>query len=190
MLGGACDLTQSWPQPSLAPWPHRPRGSGHKGWGGSGRGANAEGSEPSGNTGCCLKAWALGFPKALQVLSTCMDSTPGHERVRVSHSAVSHSLRPHGLQPARLLSMGFSGKSTGVGCHALPRGLPRPRNRTQVSLLAANALPSEPLGKPRQEAGTDSQTEPQPASATPPVCLPRVLCPGPQAGQAQLHCSC
>ena len=38
-----------------------------------------------------------------------------------SHSVVSDSSWPHGLQPTRLLrpSVGFSGKSTGVGCHCL-----------------------------------------------------------------------
>ena len=50
-----------------------------------------------GTHGWCLKAWTLGFHKALQVLSICTDSTPRHERTRVGHSAMSDSLRPHGL---------------------------------------------------------------------------------------------
>ena len=37
---------------------------------------------------------------------------------------MSDSVRPHGLQPTRLLhSWDFPGKSTGVGCHCLLRGL-------------------------------------------------------------------
>ncbi|CAI9165783.1 unnamed protein product [Rangifer tarandus platyrhynchus] len=35
-----------------------------------------------GTHGWCLKAWTLGFHKTLQVLSTCTDSTPGHEHLR------------------------------------------------------------------------------------------------------------
>ena len=42
----------------------------------------------------------------------------------VSHSVMSNSLRPHGLQPARLLCPWDSpSKDTGVGCHALLRGI-------------------------------------------------------------------
>ena len=38
------------------------------------------------------------------------------------------SLRPRGLQPTRLLSpWDFPGKSTGVGCHVLTKGLPHPK---------------------------------------------------------------
>ena len=44
--------------------------------------------------------------------------------VCVSHSVVSNSWWPHGLQPARLLSQWDSpGKNTGVGYHALLRGI-------------------------------------------------------------------
>ena len=42
--------------------------------------------------------------------------------VHFSGSVVSDTLRPHGLQPTRLLHPCDSpGKSTGVGCHCLPR---------------------------------------------------------------------
>ena len=48
--------------------------------------------------------------------------------VLFSHLVMFNSLRPHGLQPTRLLHpWGFSGKSTGVGCHCL----------LQTSLLAS-----------------------------------------------------
>ena len=41
-----------------------------------------------------------------------------------SRSVVSDSLQPHGLKLTRfLLSMGFSGKNTGAGCHALLQGI-------------------------------------------------------------------
>ena len=41
-----------------------------------------------------------------------------------SRSVVSNSSQPHGLQPTRLLHpWDFPGKSTGVGCHHLLRGL-------------------------------------------------------------------
>ena len=42
----------------------------------------------------------------------------------VSCSAMSDSLRPHGLQPCQApLSMGFLGKNTGMGYHALLQGI-------------------------------------------------------------------
>ena len=42
----------------------------------------------------------------------------------LSHSVVFNSVRPYGLQPARLLCpLDSPGKSTGVGCHALPQGV-------------------------------------------------------------------
>ena len=42
----------------------------------------------------------------------------------ISHSVVSDSLRPYGLYPTRLLCpQNFPGKSTGVGCHYLLRGI-------------------------------------------------------------------
>ena len=52
--------------------------------------------------------------------------SPMHEseKWKWSRSVVSDSLRPHGLQPTRLLyPWDFPGKSTGVGCHCLPRQL-------------------------------------------------------------------
>ena len=46
------------------------------------------------------------------------------EKWKWSCSVVSDSYRPHGLQPTRLLHpWDFPGKSTGVGCHCLLRGL-------------------------------------------------------------------
>ena len=55
----------------------------------------------------------------------------------LSGSVMSDSMQPHGLQPARLLSpWDFSGKNTGVGCHALLPGSSRPRDQTHVSCLA------------------------------------------------------
>ena len=46
------------------------------------------------------------------------------EKWKWSHSVVSDSSWPHGLQPTRLLRpWDFPGKSTGVGCHCLLRGL-------------------------------------------------------------------
>ena len=40
------------------------------------------------------------------------------------------------------------GKNTGVGCCALLQGPSQPRDRTQISCIAADSLPSEPPGKP------------------------------------------
>ena len=62
-------------------------------------------------------------------------------------SVMSGSLRPHGLQPTR----NFPGKNTGEGCHILLfRGPSLPRGRTHLGLLhcQADALLSEPQGKP------------------------------------------
>ena len=50
--------------------------------------------------------------------------SPTHEseKWKWSHSVMSKTWRPHGLQPTRLLRLwDFPGKSTGVGCHCLPR---------------------------------------------------------------------
>ena len=50
--------------------------------------------------------------------------SPMHEseKWKWSHSVVSDSSRPHGLQPTKLLHpWDFPGKSTGVGCHRLPK---------------------------------------------------------------------
>ena len=45
------------------------------------------------------------------------------------------------------------GKNTGVGCHALLWGSPRPRARTRVSCTQAGPSPSKPAGKPSPEQG-------------------------------------
>ena len=53
--------------------------------------------------------------------------SPMHEseKSKWSCSVVSDSLWPHGLQPTRLLHpWDFPDKSTGVGCHCLPRIFP------------------------------------------------------------------
>ena len=51
---------------------------------------------------------------------------------------MSDSLRPRGLQPARLLWPWDSpGKNTGVGCHALLRGMFLTRGSTRVSCMAS-----------------------------------------------------
>ena len=50
--------------------------------------------------------------------------SPMHEseKSKWSRSVVSNPQRPHGLQPSKLLPpWDFPGKSTGVGCHCLPR---------------------------------------------------------------------
>ena len=52
----------------------------------------------------------------------------------LSCSVVSDSLWPHGLQPAKLLSMDFPGKNTGVDCHALLQRI-FPTQRLNLSLL-------------------------------------------------------
>ena len=52
--------------------------------------------------------------------------SPMHEseKSKWSRSVVSDSMQPHGLKPTRLLRpWDFPGKSTGVGCHCLLRGL-------------------------------------------------------------------
>ena len=46
------------------------------------------------------------------------------------------------------LSMGFSRKNTGVGCHFLLRGSSRLRDGTQVSCIAGRFFTPEPPGKP------------------------------------------
>ena len=48
----------------------------------------------------------------------------GSEKWKWSCSVVPNPQRPHGLQPSRLLCpWDFPGKSTGVGCHCLLRGI-------------------------------------------------------------------
>ena len=64
-------------------------------------------------------------------------------------SVISGSLRPHWLWPARLLppSMGYPGKSTGLGCHFLPRGPSHPGSEPGLP-HCRQTLQSEALGKP------------------------------------------
>ena len=65
-------------------------------------------------------------------------------------SVVSDSLRPHGLQPARLLRpWDFPGKSTGVGCHALPQGSFPTQGRGPPSPALQQPLYHCTLGRPR-----------------------------------------
>ena len=67
-------------------------------------------------------------------------------------AVMSDSLRPRGLQPTRLFHpWDFPGKSTGVDCYFLSRGSSQPRYRTWASRKQADALPSEPSGKPHTE---------------------------------------
>ena len=50
---------------------------------------------------------------------------------------MSDSLQLYGLQPTRLLCPWYSpGKKTGVGCHALLQGSPRPRDPTHISYVS------------------------------------------------------
>ena len=46
------------------------------------------------------------------------------------------------------LSMEFSGKNIGVGCHAFLQNLPDPWIEPESSTCQADSLPSEPRGKP------------------------------------------
>ena len=58
---------------------------------------------------------------------------------------------PWPIVPARFLCpWDFLGKNTGVGCHCpSPGDLPDPRIEPSSPILQADALPSEPPGKPR-----------------------------------------
>ena len=59
-------------------------------------------------------------------------------------SVVSDSLQPSGPEPARLLCPWDSpGKNTGVGCHFFLQGI-FPTQGSNLSLLQADAFPSEP----------------------------------------------
>ena len=65
--------------------------------------------------------------------------SPMHEseKWKWSRSVVSNPQRPHGLQPTRLLRpWEFPGKSTGVGCHCLPRLLSMTYSKSVCSHLA------------------------------------------------------
>ena len=70
--------------------------------------------------------------------------------VRWNRSVESDSLRPHGLWPIRLLCpWDFPGKSAGVDCHLLLQGNPpNPGIEPLSPALQADALPSNPPGKP------------------------------------------
>ena len=64
------------------------------------------------------------------------------------------SLQPHGLYVAYQapLSMGFSGKNTGVGSHSLLQGnLPGPGMEPWSPELQVGSLLSEPQGKPKSQ---------------------------------------
>ena len=89
----------------------------------------------------------------------------------LSRSVMSNSLQPHGLQPTRLLCpWRFSGKNTGVDCHALPNPGIEPRSLA----LQADSLPSQPPGKPKNTGGQ-------------PIPSPGDL-PDPGIKQSLLHC--
>ena len=63
----------------------------------------------------------------------------------VSHSAVSDSfVTPWTIAHQAPLSMKFSGKNTGVGCHFLSRDLPDPGIEPGSATLQADSLLSEP----------------------------------------------
>ena len=60
-------------------------------------------------------------------------------------------MQPHGLSPTRVLHpWNFPGKSTGVLPFPSPGDLPDPGTESGSPALQANALPSEPPGKPLQ----------------------------------------
>ena len=65
-------------------------------------------------------------------------------------SVVYDSLRPHELQPTRVLCpWDFLGRNTGVGCHFLLQGIfPTQGSNSRSPASRADALPSEPPGKP------------------------------------------
>ena len=77
-----------------------------------------------------------------------------------SRSVVSDSLQPHGLLATRLLPpRDFPGKSTGVGCHfPSPGDLPDPGIKPQSPAFQADALNSEPPGKPKVQNKTVSKS--------------------------------
>jgi len=67
----------------------------------------------------------------------------------LSRSVMSDSLQPHGgiACQAPLVHEDSSGKTTGVGCHAL--FLPDPGIKPRSPPLWADSFPSEPPGKPK-----------------------------------------
>ena len=98
-----------------------------------------------------------------QILYHWLPGKPRWERERerecvcvcvVVVSVISNSLQPNRLQPARLLcSWYFPSKNTGVGCHALPRGIfPTLGLKSHLLCLLHCQVGSSPLmppGKPR-----------------------------------------
>ena len=69
----------------------------------------------------------------------------------VSRSFMSDSLTPWTVSHQAPLSMEFSSKNTGVGCHSLLQGdLPDPGVGPKSPALQADSLPSEPLRELRE----------------------------------------
>ena len=56
--------------------------------------------------------------------------------VKSSHSVMSDSATPWTVAYQAPLSMGFSSKSTGVGCHFLLQGIFPTRDQTRVSSIS------------------------------------------------------
>ena len=64
-------------------------------------------------------------------------------------SVMSHSATPWIVAHQAPLSMGFSGKNTGIDCHALLQGIfPNQGIKPGTPALQVDSLPSEPPGKP------------------------------------------
>ena len=76
-----------------------------------------------------MKEW-IPFSVLVIYCATCMHAQ--------SLQSWSDSLQPHGAHQAPL-SMGFSSKNTGVGCHPSSRGSSQPRDWTQVSWISCIA---------------------------------------------------
>ena len=85
------------------------------------------------------------FRKIIIIMLACLLSHCSHVRL---------SATPQTVACQASLSMGFLGKNTGVGCHALlPRESSLPRDRTRSmscsSWIAGRFFTSEPPGKPQ-----------------------------------------
>ena len=78
--------------------------------------------------------------------ATCTPSPPCVCAQLLSH--VRLSVAPWTVARQAPLSMGFSSKNTGVGCHFLLQGSSRPRDQTQVSHVAGGLFTTEPPGRP------------------------------------------
>ena len=88
----------------------------------------------------------------------CSDSCPLSQwsEVKWSRLVVSDSLRPHGLAPP---SMGFSRQGCWSGLpFPSPGDLPDPGIEPRSPALEADALPSEPPGKPWVSDDTDNKS--------------------------------